>query len=235
MYIKTFNNKKPFISTAIKFIFDNLKNKKNYIALSGGNTPKEIYQALDKKLKSAKKQIEFFQVDERCVPATSPDSNQRMIRKSFASPNSSIRFHFFDTSISIRKSFKKYSKELPKSADGKIKPFNLTILGIGTDGHIASLFPAKEKTANFKALATHSSVARTTTKKFAIKKRLTLTFQPILKSKKILILLKGKEKLRIIKKLQDFQDSKITQAEIQKFPALKLLTHKKIQINFLNN
>lgn len=206
---RLFNDEKTFISTStdyvLKIIQLNSKKKSQInIALSGGSTPQPIYKALAKKLPTLPI-VHFYQVDERYVPADHPDSNQKMIRTTLKPKN----FHYFDTSLPIKKSLQKYSKELPKS-------FDLTILGIGEDGHTASLFP------NTKALTTKSQVAHTTTRKFSIKDRLTITFPTILKSKNILVLLKNKAK--IIKELQNPTKSK------EKFPALKLLDHKNLQV-----
>lgn len=251
MKIKFFKSEKKFTDESVKFILKIREKKKLVnIALSGGSTPKPIYKALGEKITAKKllpagrqtclsgrqvsQKIHFYQVDERYIPATHKDSNQKMINENLIQKTGCI-FNHFDTSISIKKSLKKYSQQLQKK-------FDLTVLGIGPDGHIASIFPAPKNTSNYKALTTKTSVAHTTTQKFAVKDRLTLTFPPILKSKNILVLLKGKEKLPIIEKLNKYSPKKsakkipkITPAEIQKFPALKLLSHKKIQINFLNN
>lgn len=221
-----------FINVSADFILkicrDKNQGKKTRIniALSGGSTPKEIYESLAKKLSFMlnpgtdgpfKIALHFYQVDERYVPATNEDSNQKMIieafkfltKKNFAH----IHFHFFDTSLSIEKSLEKYSAELPKT-------FDLTILGIGEDGHTASLFPTS------KALSTKSPVAHTTTNQFAIHDRLTLTFVPILKSKKLLVLLKNKPAI-----LEKLQTAKATDLKsFTKFPALKLLKHKALEI-----
>ncbi len=221
---------------------------------------------LSQKLKPRHPQIHFYQVDERYVPATHPDSNQKMIKKAFenlkpspistgsatkaastarhtastphSTPSSThsytsfppfTHFHFFDTSLSIKDSLKKYSKELPKS------PFDLTILGIGSDGHTASLFP-NSKELNSKKTVIHSSMAhsaslptrdkRSGMQALPIKDRLTLTFPPILKSKNLLVLLKNKPEISA--------ELKSPTKSATNFPAHKLTKHKKINIFSLN-
>lgn len=214
MKITTCKNETEFIKKALESITQILKtNKKIYnIALSGGSTPIPVYQALASlALPFAK--IHFYQTDERFVPPTHKDSNQKLIKEAFKKlppPN----FHFFNTALPIAASLKEYKKSLPAQ-------FDLTILGIGPDGHIASLFPHE------KALTSQSHTAHTTTQEFAIKDRLTLTFAPILTSKKILVLLKGPEKEAVLKKLQSPQS-----LTIQNFPAKKLLSHPNVESIF---
>lgn len=202
MILKTFNNRTAFINSTLSFI---LKSNPKTIALSGGNTPSPVYKALFKKNLS---KIKFYQVDERYVPKNHPDSNFKMITKTLKPKT----FYYFDTSLPIKNSLAKYTKELPKK-------FDICILGIGPDGHIASLFP------NSKALTSKAKTANSTTNHFAAKNRLTLTFKSILNSKNILILLHNKPK--VLKELKNPTKTP------QKFPALKLLKHKNLIIHYL--
>lgn len=207
MHIKTFHTEKSWINATVSFI---KSLHPNTIAISGGNTPKNIYKAMSKL--SPVTTFTFYQVDERYVPKNHPDSNQKMIR---ATLNPKI-FHNFDTSLPVQQAMKKYKKDLQKLPGWPKKTFDLCILGIGEDGHIASLFP------DSKALTSKAKIAHTTTKKFAVKDRLTITFPIILKSKNILVLLEKKSKI-----LQELQNST---KSWQKFPALKLLNHKNLHI-----
>jgi len=222
MKLQTITRPHDFINVSADFILkicrNNGKKTRINIALSGGSTPKEIYETVAKKLSfmPLTNEIHFYQVDERYVPATDNDSNQKMIREAFSilkNPGSAIEditFHFFDTSLTIKKALTKYSKELPKIA------FDLTILGIGPDGHIASLFPDST------ALKSKSTVAQTTTENFAIKNRLTLTLPPILKSENILVLLKNKPDV--------LTELKTPTKSATEFPAHKLAKHENLTI-----
>lgn len=207
MNIKTFHSQSAWINATIRFI---KSIHPRTIAISGGNTPRNIYKAMSKL--SSVTTWGFYQVDERYVPKNHPDSNQKMIRATLKPKN----FHYFDTSLQIQRAMEKYKKDLQKLPGWPKKTFDLCILGIGEDGHIASLFP------NSKALTSKAKVTHTTTREFAIKDRLTITLPIILRSKNILVLLKNKPKI-----LLELQAPKKSP---QKFPALKLLKHKNFHI-----
>jgi len=216
MHIKIFNKEKEFIAAALKQISSlNDSEKTAQIGLSGGTTPENLYKEIAKKipLKNAK----IFQVDERYIPKENPDSNYRLIKDTILSNNKNQpkSFHYFDTSLPKNKALAKYEKELPN------EPLDLIILGIGPDGHTASLSP------NSPALISKKKAEHTTTKDFTIKDRLTITFPIILQAKKLLILLKGKEKQELLNKLIT---SKISEKE---FPAKKLLKHQNLEILLL--
>lgn len=180
-----------------------------HIALSGGKTVVPFYKALAKSKDPRFKQTEFYVVDERYVPITHKESNCGMIKKNLISKIQCKKFHFFDTKLSIEKSLKKYEKEI----HGIV--FDMTILGIGEDGHFASIFPQS------KAIKTKLEVAHAQTNKFAIKDRLTMTPRIILKSKKILVLLKDKPKV-----IKELKHPKKTYFE---FPAHLLKKHKNLK------
>lgn len=207
MILKTSNSEKTWIKETVAFI---QKLKPKTIALSGGSTPEPIYKALNKANLPWEK-IHFYQVDERYVPTNNTDSNNKLINDTLLK-NRQTNFHFFDTALPIKQALKKYAQELPKK-------FDLVILGIGEDGHTASLFP------NSKALISEAKTAHTTTDQFAVKDRLTLGFSTILNSKNILVLLKNKPTI-----IEELKNPKKTSAN---FPALKLLKHKTVQIYHL--
>jgi len=192
MLTNTFSSEKDFINESVRYIkeiCDSCENPK--IALSGGSTPQEVYKKLPKDL------AEFYQVDERYIPYDNSDSNQKMIRETLNPEN----FHHFDTSLPISEAIEKYKQDLPEQ-------FDLIILGVGTDGHTASLFPDSPEFTE--------PIAHTQTIEHPIKDRLTITFPTILKAKNILVLLKGQNK----------------EGVIEKHPTKKLLPHRAIKVHF---
>lgn len=115
------------------------------IALSGGSTPKPLYEALATQSLPWSK-IHIFWGDERYVPATHPDSNQLMARQAWTDkieiPNSNIH-PMHTTSADPEKDARQHETELRQffqTPEG-FPTFDLILLGMGDDGHTASLFP----------------------------------------------------------------------------------------------
>ncbi len=107
------------------------------IALPGGNTPARCLQKLSK-LDLPWQQIEWYLGDERCLPVGHTERNDCMIRQAlFSSPRNSAR-HFYPikAELGAEKAAQDYSL-LFRSFDA----LDIVILGMGEDGHTASLFP----------------------------------------------------------------------------------------------
>ncbi|MGF1540141.1 MAG: 6-phosphogluconolactonase [Pleurocapsa sp.] len=116
------------------------------IALSGGSTPKPLYEALSTQSLPWEK-IHVFWGDERYVSPTHPESNQLMTRQVWLDrvdlPPSNI--HAIPTgSDNPDLDAQKYEEELRgffQLSEGELPVFDLILLGMGDDGHTASLFP----------------------------------------------------------------------------------------------
>ena len=210
MHIRTFHNEADFIKKSASLILDATKNKGFNIAISGGNTPKPIYKAVADQLKQLPEnqslEGHFYQVDERYTPASNDKSNQKMILEA----GIPLNMHF-KTTLSLPKCIEEYDKKLPKT------PFDLCVLGIGPDGHTASIFP------NSSAINSTQSVVHTTTKEFDVKDRLSLTFKVIMQAKSLLVLIKDRPK--VLSQLKNPRKNE------NQFPALKLLQHPKLMIH----
>lgn len=143
--IKIFESERSMALNAVNIIKFELKRKKKLsIAFSGGKTPIRFFQLLAREDISWKN-INVFLVDERWVPLDDPDSNYRMIRlfllKNITIPNENI--HHIHYSSSIEKSRKEYENDILKYFKGNII-FDLIFLGVGNDGHTASIFEKNE-------------------------------------------------------------------------------------------
>lgn len=121
------------------------------IAISGGSTPKAAFQLLADPAQPWRsrmpwQQLELFWVDERCVPPGHPDSNYRMTREAMLDhvPLGAAQVHRMEGELEPEAAAARYESELRNSfrLEGAETPrFDLVQLGMGPDGHTASLFP----------------------------------------------------------------------------------------------
>src|SRR6266850_3624690 len=120
------------------------------VALAGGSTPRRTYQLLaseEYRNRVPWSQVHIFFGDERCVPPTHPDSNYRMAQEAMISllpiPEANVHRMVGEGDAVANASL--YEGELQAFFDGAPWPrFNLVLLGMGDDGHTASLFPGTE-------------------------------------------------------------------------------------------
>jgi 6-phosphogluconolactonase len=131
------------------------------VALSGGSTPKAIFGLLaadeaEGRNKLAWDKVQVFFGDERHVPPDHPDSNYRMASEALLSkvPIPTANVHRVRAELDAALAAAEYESELRSvfgSRAGEIPRFDLIMLGMGPDGHTASLFPGsaalKEQTA----------------------------------------------------------------------------------------
>jgi 6-phosphogluconolactonase len=113
------------------------------VALSGGNTPRAAYRLLSRE----RSQLDWGKVfvyfgDERCVPPDDPASNYRMAREAFldAVPIPSVNVFRMAGEIDPGMAANEYASKL-RAGLGNVPHFDLVLLGLGEDGHTASLFP----------------------------------------------------------------------------------------------
>ena len=127
-----------------------IEKKPFSVALSGGSTPKLLYELLGSPTFQGRVRwpdIHFFQVDERCVPPDDPQSNYRMIRQALlaSAPLPEENFHRMAAERPDREpAAREYAEELARvlrPAPGEWPHLDLIFLGMGADGHTASLFP----------------------------------------------------------------------------------------------
>lgn len=118
------------------------------VALSGGRTPRALYELLASPAWASRlpwDETELYLGDERCVPGEHADSNARMVREALLDrlPNPPRFFPIVATPERPDQDAARYGTLLRErlAEDGPVPRFDLVLLGMGADGHFASLFP----------------------------------------------------------------------------------------------
>ena len=188
-----------------------------FVALSGGSTPKEIYQKLashDYRNRIDWNFVHLFWSDERSVPPTSSDSNYHMALESGLKtlPIPQDHIHRMVAEKTIEANAKLYEERIQEILQDN--PFDLIMLGMGEDGHTASLFPNTDGLKEPKRLVIHNHVPRLCTW------RMTFTYPLINAANQIAIYVLGdKKKERLSSVLQP-------KAEDPPFPIQRIGTKK---------
>lgn len=161
------------------------------VGLSGGSTPKPVYEALAKETVDWTR-VTFFLVDDRCVSADHPDSNQLLARTSIISATGAATV-FPDAALPPDQSAKDYAKRLTALLE---RPIDVAILGMGPDGHITSLFPPVPDEAFGDAIAIHTQTPLDSDNRplFAVRDRISLTLPILSAATHTVFLLKGADK-----------------------------------------
>ena len=194
-----------FASDLIAQIIEStLQNKRRVkVALCGGSTPKAAYLLLGKKNLDWSN-VDFFLGDERWVDKESQDSNCFLLNNSlFKEGNPSIEASFFSVSTvelsSPKESAKDYERILKMNSDGNLPRFDLILLGLGDDGHTASLFPGSD------ALLVRDKLVTTAEGKGH--KRITFTSKLLNSTDNVIFLISGSAKQTALKRLLDKSES----------------------------
>ena len=161
------------------------------VALAGGSTPRRTYQLLateEYRNRLPWSQVHIFFGDERSVPATHADSNYRMAEEAMISllPIPAPNVHRMVGEGDAVANASLYEGELQTFFDGATWPrFNLVLLGMGDDGHTASLFPGTEALSEARAWVVANWVEKLKTY------RITLTAPAINHAANIIFLVAG--------------------------------------------
>ncbi|MBI2089883.1 MAG: 6-phosphogluconolactonase [Deltaproteobacteria bacterium] len=179
------------------------------VALSGGNTPRALYSLLaasELQDRIPWPKIHVFWGDERCVPPSHRDSNYRLAYETLISrvpiPAENVyrmkgeedpQIAAFDYEQSLRKFFGLTDRGLPR--------FDLIFLGLGEDGHTASLFPGSEVLREKKRMACAAYVKRFKSN------RLTLTLPVLNNAANIFFLVAGEGKASALRDVLQGKDN----------------------------
>jgi 6-phosphogluconolactonase len=169
------------------------------LCLAGGATPEPVYRAMAA-LPLRGFEVDLWLGDERAVPEDDPARNGLMVARAFADcewqPAPRLRpWPPTGGGAGLAAAAREYAAELVDSL-GPAPAFDLAILGLGADGHAASLFPGSA------ALSEGELLAVATRAPVAPLDRLTLTYRALGASRSILFLVRGPGKLEALGRLE---------------------------------
>jgi 6-phosphogluconolactonase len=187
------------------------------IALAGGSTPELFYSCLGENYQNSINwpELAFFWGDERCVPPDSPESNFGMADKALLSKvdcrKSNIHRIAGENDPGIEAV--RYEEEVLKNTLQRegLPMFDLVLLGLGEDGHTASVFPGQSEVINSKRIcevAVHPESQQ---------KRITLTLPVLNNAAMVIFLVTGEKKNAITKKILEQETG------YEMFPASQVL------------
>ena len=186
------------------------------VALAGGSTPKSLYKLLASEEFLSQidwRKVFFFFGDERNVLPDADESNFRMANESILKPLQILPENIFRLQTEIRDTEKiaeDYEKTIVKFfglEKNEFPRFDLILLGMGDDGHTASLFPHTRALRETEKIAVVNYVEKLDTT------RLTLTFPVINNASNIIFLIGGAGKANVLKEVLEGE------AQPEKFPS----------------
>jgi 6-phosphogluconolactonase len=188
------------------------------VALSGGSTPKGLYSLLaspDYKERVDWSRIHLFWGDERCVPPDHTESNFRMVQESLLSkvriPSQNVhRMMGEKEPEQAAAEYEEHLRQFFHLSRGAVPRFDLIFLGLGEDGHAASLFPGSPALDDTEHLVATVYVERLKAP------RLTMTLPVINAAAEIVFLVAGQSKSPAVKELLSASSQKLN------YPAAKV-------------
>ncbi|MBS1494881.1 MAG: 6-phosphogluconolactonase [Bacteroidetes bacterium] len=200
--IKIFKTPELLAEAFADFIADDINLKdKYYISLSGGSTPKIVFKVLAERYseKVDWSKVHFFWGDERCVPPDSDESNYKMT-KDFLLDKINIppeNIHRIRGEDEPNEEAKRYSDEILKTVPfrSNLPCFDFVMLGLGEDGHTASIFPGRLD------LFESDNICEAVKQPVTNQNRITITGRIINNSQQGAFLVTGKNKANIAAKI----------------------------------
>lgn len=173
------------------------------VALSGGSTPRALYSLLaspgyNERIQWSK--IHLYWGDERCVPPHHPESNFLMVQETLLANITIPRENFhriaaeFDPNLAAA-DYEEQIRKLFQLTPGALPRFDLILLGLGEDGHTASLFPGNAALDDKQHLVVATYVDKLNTH------RVSLTLPVINRAAEVLFLVAGPDKAPVVKQI----------------------------------
>ncbi len=204
MILKQYTNPVEVAEAIIQSVFvEGTAKGKLTLAVSGGSTPKLLFELLAKEENSQCvhwSNLQLYWVDERCVPPTDKDSNYLMTYESLLKhvPLKEEQIHRIKGKAQdVSEEAQRYTDLLCSNLvqeDG-LPIFDVIILGLGDDGHTSSIFPTEMH------LLEERTPYMPATNPYSGQKRVALTGQTILKAKRLLFHSVGESKRGVLQKI----------------------------------
>ena len=173
------------------------------MAVSGGGTPTPLFKEFSL-LSIDWAKVDLTLVDDRWVDAKNSDSNELLVRTHLIK-NKAAKVNFIPL-----KNDSKTAKEGQKISEEMLKnitlPFDVVVLGMGSDGHTASLFPCSDELPDAMDL-NNLNYLISTSPKTAPYQRLSLTARVIIDAKNVFLHLNGSDKLHTLESAMEYKDS----------------------------
>jgi 6-phosphogluconolactonase len=176
-----------------------LQKEKFVVALSGGSTPEKLYRLIGSppyRDKMDWDRVHLFWVDERCVPKEHEASNFKLVFDALLSsvPIPKKNIHPMRTEEGPEQGAREYEEDL-RAFFGRSSPpmFDLILLGVGEDGHTASLFPGSDSLRERSRLVVPVFLGEPR------KDRITLTLPVLNQARHILFLVAGHSKAEMVR------------------------------------
>jgi len=195
--VLSFNSQVNLDCNAAQFIIERAKiairEKGSFsLVLSGGTTPVNVYKLLANEQADFEKWHIYFG-DERCFPLNHLERNSNVAESTWLSKVNILKSNIFiiPAELGNAEGALAYEKILDKN-----KPFDLVMLGLGDDGHIASLFPTHQWD-NSKQVISVSNAPKSPSD------RISLTPSRLSNTEEVLFLISGKNKVNAFKQWKD--------------------------------
>ncbi|MCB9639397.1 MAG: 6-phosphogluconolactonase [Myxococcales bacterium] len=188
------------------------------IALAGGSTPKRLYETLARPpflQRIPWEKVAFYFGDERSVPPEHPDSNYHMAKEAMFDRLPSVQVYRMEAEAedldASAASYEGLLREQLTRDEERAPVFDLILLGIGNDGHTASLFPGTSALEETQKLVVANDVPQLQTK------RMSLTYPLLNAAQRVWILVTGINKRQIV---ADCLQSQTPEEDRTKWPVL---------------
>jgi 6-phosphogluconolactonase len=203
-----------FAQNLMERIGKSAEQKENFsLALSGGKTPEILFSVISDHFSESApwEKVHFFWSDERCVPGDDDESNYGMARRKLLdhlkiSPGNIHRIRGEENPVYEAGRYSDEVVKYTRKING-LPSFDMIILGLGDDGHTASIFPGQEYLLN------SDKICEIAFHPVTKQKRLTLTGNIIRNARNIAFIVTGAKKAPVIEKIMN------NSAEANLYPA----------------